>query len=98
MAKQKILKEPSEMVELKKVVDTINALKISTDIILGDSKEIDIKALSSVQNNIYPKSLEENEYLKDFMKENSIESYFDVDVIKLMQFFHKKTDGKYIIK
>ncbi|MBL3519493.1 hypothetical protein H0A43_03350 [Arcobacter lanthieri] len=96
MAK-KILKEPSEMVELKKVVDTINALKQSTDIILGDNKEIDIKALSSVQKNIYPTSLE-NEYLLNFMKENSIKSYFDVDVIKLMQFFHKKTDRKFVVK
>lgn len=100
MAKQKILKEPNEMVELRKVVDTINALKSQSHIVLqsqGDNKKIDRETLSTIQKKINPLALQ-NEYLKNFMKENSIESFVDVDVIKLMQFFHKKTDGKYIIK
>ncbi|MFY4756426.1 hypothetical protein [Aliarcobacter butzleri] len=100
MAKEKTLKEPNEMVELEKVVITINALKSQSHIVLqsqGDNKKIDRETLSSIQKNIYPLSLK-NEYLKDFMKENSIESYVDVDVIKLMQFFHKKTDRKFVVK
>ena len=50
MAKQKILKEPNEMVELRKVVDTINALKSQSHIVLqsqGDNKKIDRIVMSS---------------------------------------------------
>ncbi len=97
---KKKIETPKEIIELRKTVDTINALKQQKHIILnsqGDNKKIDRETLSAIQKNINPLALK-NEYLKDFMKENSIESYIDVDVIKFMQFFNKKTDMKFVVK